>query len=58
MIIQSLLNPPAHIGVFLSQIKKLLSSELNALDFKGLSRWLTRLTPERAKLWNQVLYVW
>lgn len=54
-ITQSLLSPPAHIGVFLAQIKKLLSSELNALDSKGLSRWLTRLTPERAKLWNQVL---
>ena len=40
---------------FLAQIKKLLSSELNALDSKGLSRWLTRLAPERAKLWNQVL---
>ena len=54
-IAQSLIEPPANIGVFLAQIKKLLSSELNALDSKGLSRWLTRLAPERAKLWNQVL---
>ncbi len=54
-LIQALVSPPANVATLLSQIKKLLSSELNALDSKGLSRWLTRLAPEKAKLWNQLL---
>lgn len=54
-VIQSLITPPKQMGVMLTQLQRVLSANQPAFDPKGISRWLTRLAPERAQQWDQVL---
>lgn len=50
-----LISPPAHMGVLISQLQRVLDPSQPAFDGSGLSRWLTRLSPERAMQWERVL---
>ena len=54
-VVSSLITPPKHMRAMLSQLQRVLSANQPAFDPKGVSRWLTRLAPERAQLWEQTL---
>lgn len=52
---EALITPPPHMGAMLSQLQRVLDPSQPAFDGPGLSRWLTRLAPEKAMQWEQLL---
>jgi outer membrane biosynthesis protein TonB len=54
-VVQSLLSPPSNMGQMLGQLQRVLDPNQAAFDPKGISRWLTRLVPERAQQWDKIL---
>ena len=52
---ETLQSPPAHMGAMLSQLQRVLDPSQPAFTGPDLSRWLSRLAPERVLQWDRVL---
>jgi hypothetical protein len=52
---ETLQSPPPHMGAMLSQLQRVLDPSQPAFTGPDLSRWLSRLAPERVLQWERVL---